>query len=754
MGAIANLRKRMLVVGVALLALHGVGALKTRGAAPYDDVLDLLDPLAPKGGLRLRGTLKVEPIQVSATATTAKEVRRQDRAWCRRVWGTPFLQRAKGQPWEAAATGWIDQALAFLVGEPDETKTAELAQQGKQLIEAGCGDPLVLYLTGALQYKAFDDWRAGLKLYEAALPAVETNRAVSRALARVIVEETIKLMERAGHREHAALNEKLVAFTRDSLRDDSYRAPGDDVIFVRQQVAFIGCRLEGPPFEQLAAVYAEPAVPDWARHTLRGYVEVKRAWLARGTGWASTVADTGWKEFGERLKKARAELVQGWKLRPGQPEAAAEMIAVVMGGGGTDEDTERGWFDRAVAAQFDYAPAYSALMWAYRPRWCGSHEMMLAFGKACFATRRFDTIVPQYFFKACNDIASELDDCRPFFQRSDIAQPLMELSRRIVEDPAREAEREKNTSFYAVHAWLTGDYALAAKTLDRIGPNLHPEAARYLKKYYRSDEPTFRAEVAICNSPACADFVTAEQAYRAGDLTAASAAYAAALQKANLGTRPHLAARAGVANIERQLALGDWVKLTPDPALAQWFVRSGNWSVEPDGTLINHGNDREGLLVHQARVGPDFELRGEFEIVAKKHCCQKISIAFGWNTRHLEGWTTCRIGQRGPSPFIARIHDKYRDEGEAKVPIKLLPKNRFLFRCQDGRVTLELNGATVWNNFEPPDFNPGSSTGRVGFCNSKWCRMNTTYFRHLELRHLKPSVSAKQHPPSLAVPAR
>jgi len=62
------------------------------------------------------------------------------------------------------------------------------------------------------------------------------------------------------------------------------------------------------------------------------------------------------------------------------------MIAVAMAGEAEPSETPRVWFDRAVAAQFDYYEAYSSLLWSLRPRWLGSHEEMYDFGLECLAT--------------------------------------------------------------------------------------------------------------------------------------------------------------------------------------------------------------------------------------------------------------------------------------------------------------------------------------------------------------------------------
>lgn len=700
---------------------------RTRLIAPEDLWLSLLESLPAQGRSHLRGPPKVEPLVVPPTSTVEMDYLRLKAAWCQRVWVSPFVQRSKGQPWAADAAKFVAQALSDDKTEFAGEKLEALAAQGGNLVKAGCDDALVLYLAGVCQFKQTEDWRVGYELFDAALKKVEADRTVSRSLASMIAQHFSKAAYAGGHPTDA-LERKKTAFAFESLQEDCYR--GDEIaIFVRR-----GISSTNPA--QLRAVFAAARVPEWAQHAMLGGTEIALAWKARGDTWADQVTEEGWQGFAEHMNKAREELVKSWELRPDRPEAAADMIAVVMGGYGATGDTERLWFDRTIAAQFDYGPAYSKLLWAYRPRWSGSHDLMIEFGKACLATKRHDTLVPQYFFKACNDIASEMDDCRPLFQRSDIARPLLALSQHIIDDPARAEDRQKQLSYHAVYAWLTGDSLLAARTLERAGPKLHSSTVHALKHYYRSDEPTFRGEVAIASSGAGADFRKAEEAWRAGDLGTAVEAYRAALQKTSPAGKPYIAGRAGVAFVEYQLESGDWVKLTPEPSLAAWTVSDGTWTVEPDGTLVNHGDDHSGAIVHQARIGPDFEMRGEFEIVAKKNCCQKISLVFDWHGEKEFDWTTCRIGQHGPSPFVARIHHAYDDKGEVKFPVKLQAKNRFLFRCQDGRATLELNGATIFKDLKSPDVDPDRPDGRVGFCSRKYCMMNTTYYRNLEVRRL------------------
>ncbi|MCX7009507.1 MAG: hypothetical protein NTY53_20060, partial [Kiritimatiellaeota bacterium] len=348
----------------------------------------------------------------------------------------------------------------------------------------------------------------------------------------------------------------------------------------------------------------------------------------------------------------------------------------------------------AVAAQFDYQQPYKRMLWAYRPRWGGSHELMFAFGKACFETRRFDTAVPVYFVIACRNIASELPDCRPFYRQPGIAKPLLELGQALLKEPRHAYEREMRLSHLALYAWLAGDYELAAKTLAQIGDKMHPQTVDNLKRYYQGDEALLRYEVAIYSSGARADFEKGEEQARTGDLISARAAYETALSKVtNTWAREAITARLGVLDIEQHLAAGEGTKLSADPTLAQWIPRSGTWQALPDGTLVNQGEGLRGILLHRARIGPDFELRGEFEFKDPKRGGQNIGIAIGWNLQEEDAWTMCRIGQvSSEAPTACLIDGNHSTPKEPGMKINLQPKNKFRLRCCDHQLTLEVNG--------------------------------------------------------------
>ena len=157
----------------------------------------------------------------------------------------------------------------------------------------------------------------------------------------------------------------------------------------------------------------------------------------RGTGYADTVTEEGWKGFKENSTKAAEFFTKAWEIDPKLPYAAAAMIEVAMSG--DDKLSSRDWFDRAVAAQMDYKLAYNHYLWSIRPRWGGSHKKMYQFGLECLATKRFDTAVPEKFIQVCLDIDSELGGKGEVWRKTGVFANIKKLMEGLENEPSRRA---------------------------------------------------------------------------------------------------------------------------------------------------------------------------------------------------------------------------------------------------------------------------------------------------------------------------
>ncbi len=140
---------------------------------------------------------------------------------------------------------------------------------------------------------------------------------------------------------------------------------------------------------------------------LDGAFRTKQAWHFRGGGFANTVTPDGWQGFATELRKAEECYSKAWEMDKTIPDVPAAMIAIAMGSTGVEE--MRLWFDRAVAARFDYPEAYRAFIWGIYPRWHGDRDMLMKFADECFETGRFDTAVPLRYFEILRAVQTECD---------------------------------------------------------------------------------------------------------------------------------------------------------------------------------------------------------------------------------------------------------------------------------------------------------------------------------------------------------
>ncbi|MBL9141235.1 MAG: hypothetical protein JNK53_05155, partial [Phycisphaerae bacterium] len=148
-------------------------------------------------------------------------------------------------------------------------------------------------------------------------------------------------------------------------------------------------------------------VDPWLREAIIGAYEMRAAWDERGGGYASTVSHEQLSRFASRLERAYVRLHRAWQLNPSRPQAATRLVTVTMGGGAPTEETCRMWFDRALAAQPDFEPAFQAMLWAMRPRWGGSFASMYEVGTAALEGGRFETQAPMMYAKALLDLTEE-----------------------------------------------------------------------------------------------------------------------------------------------------------------------------------------------------------------------------------------------------------------------------------------------------------------------------------------------------------
>jgi hypothetical protein len=179
---------------------------------------------------------------------------------------------------------------------------------------------------------------------------------------------------------------------------------------------------------------ASSHVAPWVKEFVAGSHALNEAAAVGNTSGGLYAKNGEWMTYTQNLTDARTHLVNAWNENPDDPAAAALMITVCMD---EDEATEtmRIWFDRAVAADFDYRNAYTRFENGLSPQKEGSYEEMNAFGEECAATGRYDTLVPFQRVMVALQISEQAQDRGRQFTNQRISTEVLDVIDRYFQEP-------------------------------------------------------------------------------------------------------------------------------------------------------------------------------------------------------------------------------------------------------------------------------------------------------------------------------
>jgi tetratricopeptide (TPR) repeat protein len=197
----------------------------------------------------------------------------------------------------------------------------------------------------------------------------------------------------------------------------------------------------------------------------KGHQYMLWAWDARGMGYANTVTPQGWRLMAQRLDLAEAALTKAYELDPSNPAAAVEMLAVVMGQNKARDVMEQ-WFQRAITADPDSLAACQAKLLYLEPKWHGSAEEMLAFGRQCLATRNWRGGIANMLIIAHMQLASYASNKEAYWHDPKVWDDISAVAARCVE---LHPENTYHRSVYAYWAWKCGRWDIANYQFKQLG---------------------------------------------------------------------------------------------------------------------------------------------------------------------------------------------------------------------------------------------------------------------------------------------
>ena len=149
--------------------------------------------------------------------------------------------------------------------------------------------------------------------------------------------------------------------------------------------------------------------PGAVRAYAKGTAQISLAWAARGSGWAKTVTDDGWKKMAQHLKNADGIIDAASDAYPDVAYLPNLMITVELGQG-TGQYRMNQWFERAVKIDPDYQRPYCSKIYYLQPKWHGSPQEVLDFAKTCIATGRWESGIPLAGLGGLSDLAESNEE--------------------------------------------------------------------------------------------------------------------------------------------------------------------------------------------------------------------------------------------------------------------------------------------------------------------------------------------------------
>lgn len=689
----------------------------------------------------LHGALPVvDPIPVKEGVRLEKDFRAEEHAWGRRCLLEPAAKQWQGSPWAEEAAALVEAALEQMEKEHREVHAlAPLAGRFRELLKKAPEEPLLMVLGARALFGEKEDWRESGPLLEKAL----ARGGMSPVLETMALATRLAVAEREGV-DTEALQQRWLTALGGTLTDGGYDEAGQDVLLRHHVQAVEKMDFASPnPLESYSLRVEGSNLPEWIKLTLRGAAQKELAWVKRSAAWANEVKDSQWQGFAEHLKSARDLLGQANRLRPDRPEAPTIMIIVAMGES-VDATELRAWFDRAVSAQFDYAPAYKSLLWAYRPRWGGSHEVMLAFGKACADTQRYDTLVPSRLMTAAMDIIEEVYEAQAVFRHPDVKGAMVAMSRGYLDHSAAEPPLTRHLlqSNAAMCSWLADDDALAQKALDAAGPRLC-RSTRIMLNSMLMHESFLRAEVAADNG-AYGEAIRA--AANPAPKTPLKEVHTAFMKVPDAGlaedARAYLQEARELTGLQEAVEAGGWVDVSFHKHLTAFYQsEEGEWTVGADGTLVCHGTDHpRSRFVLRVPMGPNVEMKGEvaFEVPETVQTSE-----FGCGFGPMIHWLpTCTSGVRvlmgylNPSTACVKAYCASMRNSTPDLHFPLKEWNTFSVRAADGKLTYDINGRTMATRHDMADLGLEAESGMLGFTAYRLALGAKAHVRNVSIRKI------------------
>jgi hypothetical protein len=294
-------------------------------------------------------------------------------------------------------------------------------------------------------------------------------------------------------------------------------------------------------------------------------------------------------------------------------------------------------------------------------------------------------------------------------------------------------------SAYAIVSYFAGKYDVSRAQLEAI--NWRPGTNNMTG--WGRELSLFPLEVAARTGAFSNDIDRAELSRKRHDFEAAREAYSK-IANANADGRTLQFAQHRLSALETEQALrkGEWQSWLPksDKDL-NWETVRGTIHL-PDGGLEVQSDSDGHFLFSRVRLGRDFEVKGEFEVVKSSDDAFQGGLIMGVPDIQDGNWYGFRMKRNKTEGQVVAFARGWSKQ-QILRPLTLDDhRNNFHFQFRDGKVTASVNGKEVFRQAKPPyqiRVPPGEFMLGIGAFND----MNETIIRYRDLQVRQISATGR-----------
>lgn len=623
----------------------------------------------------------------------------------------------KSAEWDEPARQFIEEGIRRFVTRPTSKVPGDLRESGKKLIKKKCTDPMVEFWVGWMEREEHGSVDTVARMRESALKL--RKQGYDPVLAALAMSQVSRWYRNNNYvAEHKKYDGVILEYIPDFFKDHRYATAQRDIL-CRHLVNVTDLFSSEMHQKAWDAVKDLPDADPVALRLMEGRAHFSRGWHERGGGMMPTIA-------ADELAKAAPLLSKAWEMDKTNPEASRLMIRVAIATQGID--AARTWFDRTVAARFDYRDAYEEFLECVSPRWNGDRDSLLKFGFECADTRRYDTKVPMFFLDALGFIKYYCDNDDPAVWSDPRVYARV---RDILDGSTGPGGVRENDPFYISMkaAYYAGNehWDDARRAIDSLKGPLDPEA---IKDHLVMAPRHLRGEIYCFSGPAGPILQNARTLASQGNRDIALAGYQSALKVQTDPTAfEYLNGVIQGLRWEIDATAGKEINLLADAKLSGFETMDGYWKAEPDGTITATAPATQFMrLICLADFGDSWELHVDVEYANHRADWDGAGVVLQTPAFLYPGF----MMRQNPSRLLIQA-GRYASERDEVAEVKA-DVNTMIVRRAGSTVTVLVNGKEVHTQEIPPD-DPKRPT-HIGLGGNPVFTGDRIHFKNMTIRRI------------------